>query len=318
MRRAVLIGAMSLAMAGAGGVALADPAPPGHAEATVAEVDGVVEVSGTEANAGPSGGDADATVVGVGDQQVIGSTQEGNGTTEDAVLDTEQTPLGRLTIAPSSASVESGGGTTNSSARTAVLDLNVIDENTIALTLAESKSEAAWTELLSSGRAETTVLQLGLFGELDIAVLHSETDGSNSGSYLARVNDTAILSSDEVDGNCVIEIPQLLTLECLTASGGAGTGDLAGSAAGATADVASGGITGGVASAESASGSGEASQPEVSDDETGRSTPTADTGSSLPRTGFELLTLTGIAGALIAGGSALLRRRSGHEGAAIS
>jgi hypothetical protein len=309
---------MSLAMVGVGGTALADPAPPGSAEATVAEVDGVVEVSGTEANAGPSGGDADATVLGVGGEQVIGSTQEGDGTSEDAVLDTGDTPLGRLTIGPSSASVDSDDDGTNSAARTALVDLTVIDENTVALTLAESISEASWTELLSSGHAETTVLQLGLFGELDIAVLHSETDGQNSGSYLARINDTAILSSEQVDGNCMIEIPEVLSLQCLTASGGAGATGVAGSAAGATADVLSGSITGDVASSQSASGSGEAAEPEVSDDETGRSGPADTGGGALPRTGFELMTLTGIAGALIAGGSALLRRRNAREATAAS
>jgi hypothetical protein len=78
------------------------------------------------------------------------------------------------------------------------------------------------------------VLSLG--DALRVVLLHSEANSEGTGSsYLVGLNDTAIGTSDQANGACALTVDPLLTLLCLTASGGHGL------AAASVADLGVGG-----------------------------------------------------------------------------
>src|SRR5687768_11109928 len=110
-RWAVAAGILAVTTIGAAGVGYADiikinvPAPVSTAEAVAADVAGVVGVGHTQGTTGQNTATATANAIELGGQPVIGVTQEGVGAKADALLDTKQTPLGRLEVAPADAKV---------------------------------------------------------------------------------------------------------------------------------------------------------------------------------------------------------------------
>lgn len=232
MRRATLLLALAPVVAGPAAGALAmtstdttNPAPPAESSATALKVDGLAEAGHSHAKAASSGSTADADALGLGGKTLVdgktGGSQTGEGAAGGALLDTDQTPLGRLAVTPWSASV--AGNT--AAAESAVAYANVIEPKVLEVWVLHSRSDAAWTDSASNSSSTSDGAEVNAGdGALDVKVLHSEATSSGKGSSsILVVNDQDVISSDDADGACSIAIPSLLELTCLDATGGTGT-----------------------------------------------------------------------------------------------
>ncbi|HEX8004704.1 MAG TPA: hypothetical protein VF519_18610 [Mycobacteriales bacterium] len=216
-------------------------APAGSAEASVLTVGDLIAISRTAAEASGSGGTASAGVVVVNGQPVLGTggTQQGAGRTGGSLLDTGETPLGRVVVAPWQAEVSESGGTHTARGRAAALEAYVVDEDTASVVLLESTSEASHTGGTSNGSSSSDGAHVRLLGgTVDVTVLHAEASRDGSASYLVKVNGTEIGSDEQLGAVCEVAVPSLVTVGCVRADGGdAGNGTTETAASTVTADV---------------------------------------------------------------------------------
>lgn len=256
------------------------PAPAGTADAYAAKVGGVAAVSHTSTSVSGSSGSATADPLELGGSTPpsshFGGTQTGSGHTSGSLFDTGTTPAGRLAVTPWSASVQSSGsgGSANALADIVLLDLgNPGSQQSASLRVLQSQSSSSWTSQASSGDSSSdgAILDLGGPSGLAVDVLHSQASSSGAGSsYLLSVNGNQIGSSSQANGQCSLTLPSLLSLECLTASGGTSTnsaGDTIVNSGGGVLAAAIGpsgsGLTAGLVQAASTSGKAPASAPAV-------------------------------------------------------
>lgn len=310
-RAALAAGAAVVALAGAGlGMTAAHatdtvikiPAPPGAASGTGATVGNVISIGQTGATATQQTGTASAASLSVGGKTIIGGTQTGTGQTSGALLDTKDTPLGRLQVAPYSASVTQDGALRRADASSAAARADVIDPNVLHVDVLQSSSSATHTGPLSTGHAvsDGAVVQVGGPSGTTIRILHSEANSNGQGrTYLLAVGDNAVIDGTVLNPVCALHLNPLLDVACMTVSGGVGgltATDL-------TAVVA--GLTATVVSSSAANGIGTTS---VLGTEISRSAPaiTNVAGHGLARTGRNIWFLMFVAEALIALGLATL------------
>lgn len=303
------------------------PAPPAHADAAALLIGGLLGIGHTSADAGPTSSAATANAIELGGNPLIpgttGGTQSGNGTSKGALLDTGATPLGQLMLAPWQASSSSSNGTSSADADAALARLYVVDPKTLDVSVLQSTSHARYDGSGSSGSASSdgAVVNLG-DGALTVDLLHAESaSGSTGSSYLLGINGNDIGTSQQANGGCVLTLPQVLSLSCLTASGGPAA-TTASSAVGALT-VGTGQVTGEVVGTKSAGAHAPAATNANSGPRSGqRNDQTRVQGeklrhtsaSSLPFTGAELTSLFGVAAVVLAGGAWLqqiARRRDG-------
>ncbi|HVA75504.1 MAG TPA: hypothetical protein VNF71_13180 [Acidimicrobiales bacterium] len=203
------------------------PAPAGTAEAYAANVAGAVVISHTKTSASGSGTSSTADPLELGGNPPagqFGGSQNGAGTTSSALVDTGPSSQFRLQLTPWTAS------NTNSTASAIadVLTLALGDQTTqesAYVALLQSTSNSSWNSSQSSGNASSdgAIVKAGGPSGLFLDVLHSDTNSNGTGSsYLLNVNGNEIGSNSQVNGQCTLTIPGLLTLNCLTASGGSG------------------------------------------------------------------------------------------------
>jgi hypothetical protein len=206
-------------------------APPGSGEADAARVDDTVAVSHTKASASGSGASSTADPLELGGSNPpapqFGGTQTGAGPSQSgALFDTGPSSQFRLALTPwQTTNTQSASGNRASGLADVVL-LDLGDPTTSQsayVRVLQSQSNATWTPGKSTGSSSSdgAVVNLGGPSGLTLDVLHSEATSSGTGnSYLISVNGTQIGSSSQANGQCVINVPPLLALSCLTASGG--------------------------------------------------------------------------------------------------
>ena len=294
------------------------PAPPGSSEAVALNVLDVAQVGHTQASAGPSSGEGSANAVGLGGDPLIdgttGGSQQGTGTNEGALLDTGDTPVGRVMVTPWGVTVEDDGTTRTSESDAALLKLILIDSGVASVNVLHTHSEASHTDDRSTGKTSSDGVRANVGGEEDgvtVTVLHSETssEADGSSSFLLGINDTKVGTSDS-GGTCVVNAPGVITLACLQAEGGEGSS----SAAAAQASVdALGGAPLDVVAGTSEFGRGEQA-PVVLPDDVDRDTTgpevlatSTSTGSGLAVTGMDISIGLATGFALMALGIALLQ-----------
>ncbi|HEV3364767.1 MAG TPA: LPXTG cell wall anchor domain-containing protein [Acidimicrobiia bacterium] len=318
--------------------AVTTPAPPGHASGVAVQVGSLLDVSKTEATADSGAPSAQASVVRVGGQPLLdlGGTQKGDGETAGSLVDTGASVPARVEVAPWKAAAHGSGGATRHAKSSAALARAELPEVAKAGVLT-SDSEASWTDQKSTGMAVTDAVNVSLLDTLNIVLLHSEVTSEGRGhSYLVGLNGTEIGTDDQLGNSplCALNVPSLLSLSCLTASGGDAAG--AGGLTSGTAEIARvDPVIGAVAMADpvaaftaaSSSGTGAAPiatpapvpAPLVSAGEAARTTdlaPAAEmTGQAtgrLPRTGTNPASLLATGLVALTGGMALrrFRRRS--------
>lgn len=226
-------------------VATADtvtPAPPGSSEAVAAQVGTAAKVGYTKATADTASGEATANAVEVGGKPLssgTGGTQKGAGKAGGALYDSKDTPLGRLMLTPWTAEVKQTGDKRSSSSDAALLRLILVNSNTASADVLRTTSHAEHQSMHSKGKTSSDGARINIGGEkgLTVVLLHSETSSEAKGtsSYVAGINGSKILSSDEAGTRCAIAVPNVITLGCLNAAGGKGS---------ATASVADGNLGG--------------------------------------------------------------------------
>jgi hypothetical protein len=305
--------------AGATTTSTTTPPPPAHADAAALQIQNLLAVGHTTADAGNGSSSATANAVEVGGKPLIdgttGGTQKGNGSSHGALLDTGATPLGQLQLTPWQASASSSGSTSSSDADAALARAYLLDPTILNAAILQSSSHARYDGASgSTGNASSdgAVVDLGN-GALDVDLLHAESSSNGTGgsSYLASVNGNQIGTSDQANGQCTLSVPQVVSLSCLSASGGP-TSTSASSAVG-TATIGDGqgsgqvvgtSTKGGKVAPSASSGNGASGQ---SDDRTkvlGEKIPAAgSSSSSLPFTGSDIAPLGAIAALALAAGS---------------
>jgi hypothetical protein len=202
------------------------PAPQASAEAYAAQIVGIIALSHTKASAGSGGTAGTADVLELGGPNPpasqFGGTVTGVGTQSGDLIDTGPNSQFRLQVAPWSVN-------NTQSTSTAIADLlllNLGDPTTsqsASVDLLHSKSDASWTSAASSSDSTTdgAIVNLGGPSGLTLDVLHAETTSSGTGSsYLLSINGQQIGTSGQANGQCTITIPGLLTINCLSATGG--------------------------------------------------------------------------------------------------
>ena len=306
------------------------PAPPGSASGVAAQVGSVIDVSKTGATADSGSASAEASVVRITEHPLfgLGGTQQGDGQSGGSLLDTQSSLPARVQVAPWAASASgSHSSTSHAKSSAAVARADVPDiANAGVLT---SDSEATHTDSASKGTAVTDGFQLGILDAIRLVLLHSEVSSEGRGhSYLVGLNGTEIGTDDQLGASplCALDASGLLSLSCLSASGG-GSGT-AGGVTKSAAQVAE--VTPALAvlsaidpvaafTSAASSGTGEpaaAAAPEaVQGAETARSTAPAvapaagNAAGALPRTGTAIASLAAGAAWLLLVGLALRRFR---------
>lgn len=204
------------------------PAPPGEAEAVVAQVGDIAAVGHTHAKADQSGTESSGNAVELGGQppsHQFGGNKKGAGEDHDAFFDSGASSAGRVRVTPWSATNTDDGSTRRAVGEAALLRL-VLGDNAATLDVAQSRSEAGHDGMNSYGKASSdgAVANAGGDSGLTVVILHSEASSNGSGkAYVAGVNGTEILSSDQANGQCAVAIPQLISVNCLAVTGGAGS-----------------------------------------------------------------------------------------------
>lgn len=209
------------------------PAPGGTAEAYALNLAKILAISHTSANASGSGTSATADPLELGGNppaKQFGGTQSGPGTSGSALLDTGPSSQFRLALTPWTATNSQTANGSTSSAMSDIVLLDLGDQTTAqsaSLRVLQSKSDASWSPAASSGSssADGAILNVGGPSGLNVDLLHSESSSTGKGSsYLVSINGNQIGSSSQVNGQCALTIPSLLSLSCVTSSGGvAGT-----------------------------------------------------------------------------------------------
>lgn len=324
MRRTLAALATVATVAGVGvatvpGVAFAQttPAADGTASAVAAEVGDILAVGETSAKAGTAEAEATANALSLGGAppaaQFGGSTKStGDSDASGNLIDTGDTPLGRLQVTPWEAHTRgSEGNCRTASGRAALARLTLIDEQTLHVNLFQSQSDAAHCGLTSTGKSASdgATVDLGGEGGLALVLLHSEADSANTGkTFLVSLNGNEIGNDEQAGGQCALEVPGLLGLTCLTVGGGEGTvfSDVA------KLVVGDGALAGSVVGSEGSGTNAPAPQVLPTEiDNGGAAAPPADSGArpgALARTGLGLGAIAALGSALVAAGEALRRR----------
>jgi hypothetical protein len=307
------------------------PAPPSSASGVAAQVGSLVDISRTGATADSNTASSDASVIRITEHPLfgLGGTQQGDGQTGGALLDTQDSLPARVQVAPWAASA-SGTGTATRHARSSAAVARADVPDVAQAGVLTSDSEATHTDAASSGTAVTEALRLGLLDAIDLVLLHSEVASNGQGhSYLVGLNGTEIGTDEQLGASplCALNAPGLLSLSCLTASGGNGAapgsaGDAAAQVAEITPALSALSLLDPVAAFTSAasSGTGSAAAAAPADAtatqgaEASRATAPAASGDSarigaLPRTGVAIASLAVSAVTLLLFGLALRRLR---------
>jgi hypothetical protein len=331
--RFIAVSACAAALAAAPVAAQADvvPAPPGHAAGVAARVGKILDISRTGATADNGSPSADAWVVDLGNQSVLnlGGNQKGDGQTAGSIVDTGASLPVRVEVAPWHAAADgSAGPTRHARGSAAVARANM--EKVLHVGVLTSDSEASYTQQKSTGTAVTDGVQLGILDAINVVLLHSEVSSEGRGhSYLVNLNGTQIGTNDQLGASplCALNA-NVLSLSCLTATGG----NAAGGATQAAAQVAQ--VTPAVDQLSTlnpvalfttagSSGTGQAPAliapaipatpaPAVAAGETSRaaapaSIAPATRAAGLPRTGTDAGSLAALAAAILLAGSAFRR-----------
>jgi len=298
------------------------PAPPASSEAKPLDVAGIVSIGHTKAGAGPNGSSATGNAIELGGQVVSGGTatsggKQGSGSLFDSST-TPLAPLGLIQIAPWTAKATQSGDSSSADATASLAHVHLGGGSApgfvdLLLFGSESKADYSPAEATSSSVSDGVLLQVGQGDTpaLTVDLLHAETSSDKKGSsYLLAINGNEVGSSDQVNGQCQIPIPSLLTINCLTATGGT-AGQLASSAVGTVdfvpsqlPDATVSGTTSkaAVVAATTPNTQVEGNKTVTGTGNNGNAGNSGNAGNALPFTGLDAGELVALGGALAAGG----------------
>jgi len=232
--------AKRIAVAAAGGTlglvalplaAMASTAPTGSAAGTAVSVGSssapVLGISTTSANSGSSSSGSSADVVNLGGTTLVGGSSSDGSTASGNLIDTGSGAPAEVQVAPYGAtSTKPAAGTSSSEGKAAVAR---VQAGSLSANVAQSDSKAQYTtnpdgtSTKSGGSTSTDGLTVDAPG-LSLDALHSDASSSGEGNaYLLGINGTQIGNSSQLQAICQnLSVPSLLSLSCVTATGGAG------------------------------------------------------------------------------------------------
>jgi hypothetical protein len=200
------------------------PAPPASASAVAAQVGSLLDVSQTGATAGGDGSAAQASVVDLLGHPLLGlgGSQQGDGQSNGSLLDTGSSVPARVEVAPWSATADSHGGVTHGHGSAAAARVDAPHVATAGVLTSES--DATHTDMKSTGTAASDGFQASILDGIGLVLLHSEVSSEGQGhSYLVGLNGTEIGTDQQLGGSLLCSLNAgLLSLSCLSSSGGAG------------------------------------------------------------------------------------------------
>jgi hypothetical protein len=212
--------------------AAADLAPPGSAHATAARVSDLVSVSDSQASAGDANSNAQAAVISLNKKPVLGTgaAQGSEGQNEGNFADTGESSLPvRAQVAPWKAQAKGKKDSARRSSRASAALAEVEVKDTAKAGVLTSDATAEHTDTKSTGKSISNAADLSI-GDIRLVLLHSEVDETAKGhSYLLGLNGTEI-GTDEQFKNCALDASGVLSLSCLTVSGGVANGVTSGEA----------------------------------------------------------------------------------------
>ena len=188
-------------------------------------------ISCTSADAGPNSADGNATAIRILGHDVAAGSASGNGSNHGDLLALPANPLLSLGIADWMASAAAGQSSSTASSRASLVDLALDGGQIATLAVLEAGSNASWTPAASDGNAYANGVHLTLGnGALVVIVLHSDADSSGTPhAYIASVNGTDLITSQETGQLPAITIPGVITINLLqtSAKGGLAIGNVA-------------------------------------------------------------------------------------------
>jgi hypothetical protein len=212
--------------------AAADVAPAGNANAAAARVSDVAGISNSRATANDSSANAQAAVISLNDKPVLGTggAQNTEGETGGALLDTGAALPARARVAPWKASAKGAAGSSRRSSRASAAAAEVAVPDTAKAGVLTSDAAAEHTDAKSTGKSTSNAADISAGDTTRLVLLHSEVDETAKGhSYLVGLNGTEI-GTDEQFKNCALDASGVLSLSCLTVSGGVANGVTSGEA----------------------------------------------------------------------------------------
>jgi hypothetical protein len=212
--------------------AAVDVAPAGNANAAAARVSDVAGVSNSRATANDSSADAEAAVIALNKEPVLGTggAQSTEGETGGALLDTGKSLPAQARVAPWKASAKGAKGSSQKrSSRASAAAAEVEVPGTAKAAVLTSDAAAEHTDAKSTGKSTSDAADVSI-GDIRVVLLHSEVDETAKGhSYLVGLNGTEI-GTDEQFKNCAFDASGVLSLSCLSVSGGVADGVTTGEA----------------------------------------------------------------------------------------
>jgi len=213
--------------------ATADVAPPGNATAAAAQVSNLVAVSRTGASADKHKADAQASVIDVGGQPILGTggSRPDEGETGGALLDTGTSLPAHVQVAPWHASTKGSAASTHRSSKASAALARVEAPNVAKAGVLASDSQADHESVQSTALSSSDAVDLTLLDSARLVLLHSEVGSTGKGhSYLVGLNGTEIGTDDQLGKGCALDAGGVASLSCLTASGGVANGITSGAA----------------------------------------------------------------------------------------
>lgn len=188
-------------------------------------------ISCTSADAGPNSADGNATAIRILGHDVAAGSASGNGSNSGDLLALPANPLLSLGIADWMASAAAGQSSSTASSRASLVDLALDGGQIATLAVLEAGSNASWTPAASDGNAYANGVHLTLGnGALVVILLHSDADSSGTPhAYIASINGTDLITSQETGQLPAITIPGVITINLLqtSANGGLAIGNVA-------------------------------------------------------------------------------------------
>lgn len=187
-------------------------------------------VSCTSADAGPNSADGHATALRILGHDVAAGSASGTGSNSGDLLALPANPLLSLGIADWMASAAAGQSSSTGSSRASLVDLALANGQVATLAVLEAGSNASWTPGGSEGSAYANGVHLTLGnGALVVILLHSDADSSGTPhAYIASINGTDLITSQETGQLPAITIPGIITINLLqtSANGGLSIGNV--------------------------------------------------------------------------------------------
>jgi hypothetical protein len=276
-------------------------------------------LSSTGASASPGTADAQANVITLAGQPLLGlgGSQSSEGESGGALLDTGSSLPAHVEVAPwhAAATGSAASSKRSSSASAAAARAELPGVAKAGVLTSQSQAEHRSEQSVGSSFSDGVTLDLG--NVLGLVLLHSETSSSGQGSsYLVGLNGTEIGTDEQLGDVCALDVSGVASLACLTASGGIANGLTSGAAELLGVKTALGLDPVAAFSTAASSGSGtptsilpaaaNAALPSAADTARAVSPAASSVGmAALPRTGVAIASLAGAALAALLAGAAL-------------